>query len=187
VADSVDLPLDREFVETRKGQAQEQTYPAVQNHKGLPKSLFDLLRRACHRRGIGDAPVGRHRLAGPHRADFLGCIVADRKDEIELRRAGPRELVPTLAAKAIGRKMRKFQLFQRLGPHGSCWLATSAKRNEIRPTLPIQNGFGHDGPRGVSGAEKQNVVAVVQGGDHDYRPAAGLRARMKALANLSST
>jgi len=186
VADSVDLPLDGEFVETRKGQAQEQAYPAVKNHKGFPKGLFDLLRRACHRRRIGDAPVGRHRLAGPHRADFLGCVVTNSKDEIELRRARPRELAPILTAKAIGRKMHEFQLFQRFGPHGSCWLATSAKRNEIRPTLPIQNGFGHDGPRGVSGAEKQNVVAVL-GGSHDYRLAAGFRARMKALANLSST
>src|ERR1043166_703098 len=49
---------------------------------------------SLHRGRIGHAPVRRERLRWPHRAGLCGRRIADRKDEIDLRRLRPGELVP---------------------------------------------------------------------------------------------
>src|SRR5215475_9008298 len=59
----------------------------------------DLSRRAFGFGWIGNAPMHRHRLAGPHRTDLAGRVVADGEGKIERRRAGLRELVPRLRTK----------------------------------------------------------------------------------------
>ena len=105
MADAVDLFLDGEFIEARQWQAQEQTYPAVENHEGFSKGPFDLLWRTCYRRRIGHAPVGRHRLAGPHGANFPSRVIANGEDKIEGRSARPCELTPIFAAEALGREV----------------------------------------------------------------------------------
>jgi hypothetical protein len=57
---------------------------------------------ALHRCRIFDAPVRRHRLPGPNRAHFARRVITHREDKIEGRRARRRELIPTLAAQALG-------------------------------------------------------------------------------------
>jgi hypothetical protein len=47
--------------------------------------------------------VRRHRLARPDWTGFARGGVADREDEIQFRRAGAGELVPTLRPEAVGR------------------------------------------------------------------------------------
>ena len=71
----------------------------------------------CDGRGILDAPVRRHRLAGPDGASLAGGAVADREHEIHNRGAGIGELVPALRAKALGRVSERVQHLQREGIH----------------------------------------------------------------------
>jgi hypothetical protein len=51
-------------------------------------------RRALNLRRIGDAPMRRRRFARPERAEFASSVIADREDEIDLRRTGFGELLP---------------------------------------------------------------------------------------------
>src|SRR6202040_3521114 len=103
----------------------------------------------------------RHWLSGPNRADLFCRVVADRKDKVHLRCSGQRELVPSFAPQPGYRKFRGFDLANRRGMHGAFRLASGAKRSEIWETLSIQDGFGHDRPRRVPRAQKQNVVATL--------------------------
>jgi hypothetical protein len=48
--------------------------------------------------------MGGHRLAGPDRAGFLSCVVANSEHEIEFRRAGFGELLQSLGAEIRGGK-----------------------------------------------------------------------------------
>src|SRR5262249_14402135 len=63
-----------------------------------------LLVRAGHLGRVVDTPVGRHRLSWPERALLLRGVAAHREDEVEVRRAGLRELVPALAAQTSRRQ-----------------------------------------------------------------------------------
>jgi hypothetical protein len=38
--------------------------------------------------------------------------------------------------------------------HGAFGVASGAKRREVWRTLAIHDGLGHDGPRGISSAQK---------------------------------
>jgi len=58
-----------------------------------------------------------HRLSGPHRADLVRGVVANREYEVEFGRAGQREFVPSLTAQTAGRDMRRFELLQCFGAH----------------------------------------------------------------------
>ena len=82
--------------------------------EGIAECFFDLLFGSGDGCGIGNPPVRGHRLAGPHGADFIRGVVADREDEVDLGGVRPAELIPALAAIAGGRKMRLFQLSKRV-------------------------------------------------------------------------
>ena len=58
---------------------------AERRHEGA--LLFDV--SSFDRRRVFDAPMRRHRLAGPNRTCFARRAVADGEDEIHSRRAGP--------------------------------------------------------------------------------------------------
>ena len=49
--------------------------------------------------GIWNTPMGSHGLSWPYRADLLGRVIANRKDKVELGRAGQGEFIPGLAAR----------------------------------------------------------------------------------------
>ncbi len=72
--------------------------PAVEDDKGIGEGASNLFRRSFDSGGVGNAPMGRHRLAGPLRALLIGCVVAYGEDKIQVRGAGRSELVPRLAA-----------------------------------------------------------------------------------------
>ncbi len=63
--DLVNLLLDRQVVEAGNRQAQKQANPAIQCHESLAISTLDLVGRTLDRGRIGNAPMRRHRLAGP--------------------------------------------------------------------------------------------------------------------------
>ena len=70
------------------GRLRRRADTAVEHEVGVAEGFFDLLRRACDGGGVGDSPVGSHRLAGPDGADFFGGVVADGENKIEFGRAG---------------------------------------------------------------------------------------------------
>ena len=115
------------------------------------------LRRAFHRRRIFDAPVCRHRLAGPHRTDFLGRMVTDRKHEVEVRRTWRREFVPALGPKTLNRQMVLYQSRDSQRMHRTTWVTAAAECMEPPLAVMTQQHLRHNAARRVAGAEKQDV------------------------------
>ena len=112
-----------------------------------------------------------HGLAGPVGAGFLGRVVADGEDEVHLGRGGCGELVPGFAAQAGGGYVRKVKLVQRLGPDRAGGMAAGTVGSKNAPALAIQDGLSQNGPRGVPGAEKEDVVVVGHDGAPTSAPA----------------
>src|SRR6266568_4884234 len=75
-----------------------------------------LLRRIPHCCWICDAPMSRQWLSGPNRAHFLGGVIADGEDKIELGRVLLSKFIPTLAAKTVPGHMGSFELSERFRP-----------------------------------------------------------------------
>ena len=105
-----------------------------------------------------DTPVGRHRPAGPYRASLVGGLVAYREHEIQMRRIGPRKLVPVLAAQAFGADPVALQQLKRAGADLPCRLAAGTEGPEAALADFVQDGFGEDAAGRVAGAEKKHVV-----------------------------
>src|SRR5690606_14888242 len=95
--------LQRAGIEAVDRQGEHQLDPPLQHERGVQECLRLLLGRAFLRGGIGDSPMGRHRLTRPDRARFAGSVVADGENEVEVGRPGAGEFLPALAAKALGR------------------------------------------------------------------------------------
>src|SRR5579862_6252168 len=98
--------------------------------------------------------MGRHRLAGPDRADFLGGVVADGEDEVHLRSAGAGEFLPAFASQPRGGYVRALQLLYRLGMHESGRMAAGAVSRGIGTAPVVENCFREDRARGIPGAEE---------------------------------
>src|SRR5213075_1604267 len=108
--------------------------------------------------GIGNAPMGGHGLARPYRTDLAGRVVANRDDEIELWGARLGELVPILAAQAVGRHPVLLQQLQRERIHSARGMRASTESAEATSTHLAQEGHRHAATGGVPGAEEQDVV-----------------------------
>jgi hypothetical protein len=114
--------------------------------------------------GIGNEPMRRHRLAGPDRAGFLCGVVAEREDEVHFGRTRFCEFVPTFAAQAFSGQMGGFELTQGSGMNESRRVASCTVRGVRGLSFLAEDGFGHDGARGISGAEEEDVITVGHGG-----------------------
>src|ERR1700675_990972 len=97
-SDIVDFFLERETVNAGESKAEKQTDSALEHKKSLSEGPFHLRFRAPHRCRIGHTPMGSHGLARPHRADFIGCIVTDRKNNIELLSIGSLKSLPAFTS-----------------------------------------------------------------------------------------
>ncbi len=109
--------LERDVIEFGDRHRQQEFDAALQGQSNFMHRLLFALIGTLDVGRIGHAPVRRHRLAGPHRAHFASGLVADREDEIQRRRARLGELIPALAAIAVGRQMPARQLTQRERVH----------------------------------------------------------------------
>ena len=118
----------------------------------------DFFRRSLDGGWIGHAPVRRHWLSRPDGTDFIRRVVADRKDEVKLRRVRFGELIPGFAAKTCGAQIRRLDLLKCLRANDTRWMASGAVGGEVRTAFPIHDRFGHDRAGRVAGAEKQDVV-----------------------------
>jgi hypothetical protein len=137
LADPVDFFLDRERIETLKGQGEEETDSAVEHNEGVAKCPFNLFRRSRHQRRVRHTPMRGRRLTRPDGAHFLHGVVADRKNEVQLRRPGSGKFAPILAPQTLCRKMRDFELTQCLGSRRTGWTTARTIGRERRLTLPI--------------------------------------------------
>ena len=107
---------------------------------------------------IGNPPVGGHRLSRPERALLLCGVIADREDEIKLRRVGRGEFIPRLAAQPLDGHSRHFNLAQGLRARSPRGMAARAVSSEPSFSPVVENRLGHDRPRRITGAEKKHIV-----------------------------
>ena len=138
MADVIDFSLDRQLVQTRKGQAQEQADSSFELEVGIAKGMFDLLWRTFQCGGIGNAPMRRHGLPRPDGTRFLRRIVANGEDKIHLWGSRLCELFPALAAQAPSRQVRHFDQFQRFRPHDSRRVTSRTVTCEKGLPLPLR-------------------------------------------------
>ena len=108
-------------------------------------------------RRVVDAPMSSNRVARPVRTDLAGRVVADGEHEVERRRAGRSELVPALAAEALGRQAVLPQQFEGERVDSPGRMAARAVRDEATPAEVVHHGLGQDRPRGIAGAQKQHM------------------------------
>src|SRR5215472_17058414 len=120
------------MVERLQGKIKKQTDPAVEHKKCIAERFLNLLGRARNGGGVGHAPMRRHRLAGPDRADFFGRVVADREYEIELGCSRLCKLIPALASHSRCGNVGRLKLAQSFGPYLARWIASGAVSGEGR-------------------------------------------------------
>src|SRR4029453_3353429 len=99
-ADLLEPPLQVQLIETLDRQRRENADALRQHSVGIPECEADLRCGALSLGRIGNAPVCRHRVAGPPRAGLATRVVADGENKIERGRARLCKLVPRLRAKA---------------------------------------------------------------------------------------
>src|SRR5690349_14776185 len=83
LADRVQPALERELVQARDRQAGEDLDARVEVAVDALEVGEGLLLAADERGRVLDAPMRRHRLPRPDRADLVRRVVADREHEIE--------------------------------------------------------------------------------------------------------
>src|SRR5271168_3650132 len=153
-ADFIDFPFDRQPIERFEPQAGEQLDAGFERVKRDAEGSVLLGFRAFASRRIRHAPMRRHRVTGPDRADLAGGLVADGKDEVHLRGARLGEFVPTLTAQPARIEMSLFKKVERQGVNGAPGKAAgSIPLEPSSPPMREQN-LGHDASRRVSRAEK---------------------------------
>ena len=204
-ADVVDGFLNGQFTEAGERETEEKADAAVEKQERFAKRTLDAFGWAFYRGGIGNAPMRGHGLAGPDGADFTRGVIADGEDKIEFGRAGLRKFIPILAAQTGDRQASEFELPERERMDAASRMASRAVGRKSGSALFVENRLRHDRARGITGTEKEHAILRVRGRHQLFAGAgvqqvgaqqdaefaafciAGLRARIKALANLPST
>src|SRR5262249_18735955 len=156
-ADPLEPPLQAQPIEAADRQGRENADALMQHPVRILERKRDLGRGAFGFGRIGNAPMRRHRLAGPHRTDFARRVVADGEGEIERRRAGLGELIPRLRTKARRVVAEALQELDCVRVYFALRLAARTVGMEFTGAELVQDGLGHDRARRVAGAQEQNV------------------------------
>ena len=152
--------LQRQLVDRVHRQADEDRDAVVEHAVGIGEGEMLLGLGAFHGGRVRHAPMRRHRLARPDRAGFVRRVVADREDEIHLGRARSREFVPALRAGEGGIVVEALQKLECIGMHLAFGMRAGRKRLEPAGADPVEDRFGDNGSRRISGAQKQDVENV---------------------------
>src|ERR1051326_4958235 len=99
--------------------------------------------------------MGCHRLARPYRAHFARSLIANRKDEIEIRCAGCGEFIPGLGPQIVRPKVRFFQHRYRQGIHRPRRVTACAECAEASLSPMLHEPLRHNAARGIAGAKKK--------------------------------
>lgn len=157
-ADVIEPALEGEAVEAGERQCEEKTDAAVEEEEGIAEGCGNVTGGVANRAGVGNTPVGSHRLTGPNRTNFFGGVITKSKDEIQFGSAGLGEFIPAFAAEVVGWEFGRFQLPKRTRIHKARGMAACAVSGENGLPFVLQNGFGHDGARRIARTKKQQVV-----------------------------
>src|SRR5437899_4594825 len=99
-ADLLEPALQAQPIEAADRQRRENPNALMQHPVRILERKRDLSRGAFGFGWMGNAPMRRHRLAGPNRNDFARSVVAAVEGKMERRRAGLGEIIPRLRTKA---------------------------------------------------------------------------------------
>src|SRR5262245_47680607 len=165
-ADLLEPLLQAQPIEAADRQRRENANALMQHSVRILERERDLSRGAFGLGWIGNAPMRRHRLAGPHRTGLARGVVADGEGKIERRRAGLGELVPRLRTKARRVVAEALQELDRVRVHSALRLAARTVGTEFTGAELVHDGLGHDRARRVAGAQKQDVERM----GHRYLP-----------------
>lgn len=190
--DVVEFLLQGKPVNGRMRKTEKQADSPIQQEKRITERPLYFFRSTANGCRIRNTPMRRHRLPGPHRTDLVRGVVTNCENEVKLRGPRCRKLVPTLAPKPRCRNACDFKLVQCFRAYPSRRMASRAVSRELRSALEVHDPFGHDRPRRIARAQKQNVVMRLHlansqsqqlGPQHSF----GFTARTKALMILPST
>ena len=110
-----------------------------------------------------DAPMRRHRLAGPDRTCFARGVVANGEHEIHRGRARAGEFLPALRAHVVDGIAGFGEDAQRHRMHGAFRRAAGRKAAEAAGAILAQDRLREDRARRVAGAEEEDVVGIRHG------------------------
>src|ERR1019366_7608169 len=156
--DAIHFFFQREAIEGRQRKSEKETDSPVENKERVAEGALDFGGVSVNGGGIGNSPVRGHGLSRPQRAGFLGGVVANREDEVQLGSAGSPEFVPALTTQAGCGHASQLKLFQPFGTNRPRGMTSCAVGREHRLSFVVEDRFGHDGTRRVSRAKEQNVV-----------------------------
>src|SRR5262249_5040664 len=139
VADLPEPLLKAELIEASHRQSRENSNALMEHPVRILECKGNLGRRAFRFGWIGNAPMGRHRLAGPHRTDFARRVVADGEGKIERRRAWLGELIPRLRTKARRVIAETLQELDGVRVHSALRVTTRTVSTEFTCTQLVQD------------------------------------------------
>jgi hypothetical protein len=138
-------------------------------------SIFEIAQR-CNERGfllyfralgfgrVFNAPMRRHRLAGPYRAGLASGVVANRENEIHHGCIGACEFLPTLRTQIIDRVIENLENLDRKRIDCPLRLAAGGEGAEVAAAVFAQDRFRKNRTGAVSGAQEENVVDALRHG-----------------------
>src|SRR5271157_3684522 len=145
--DAIDFFFQRQAIERCQRKREKKTDPPVENEERVAKSAVDFGGVSVNGGRVGNSPVRGHGLSRPQWTGFLGGIVANREDKMQVGSAGARKFIPTLTAQA-GRRYASFlNLLQRFGTNRPRGMTPGAVGREGRLALVVEDRLGHDGTR----------------------------------------
>src|SRR5687767_2189220 len=162
LSNGIEPLLQRQTSQLVHWQARKQLNPASQHEERVTKRTAPLGVGRRDRRRVRDAPMRGHRLARPKGTPLRRGLVTYGEDEMQWRRIRFSELVPTLASQPFGRHVMLLQDLEREGIDGALRMTSRAERPKLTPgdAGMIGERLRHDRPRGVAGAEEQDVQRV---------------------------
>src|ERR1035438_3294532 len=93
LSDTIYFFFQREAIQCRQRKRKKKTDAPVKNKKRFAKGAVDFGGVSVNRGWVGHSPVRCHGLSRPQRARFLGGVVANREDEMQIGSAGAPERV----------------------------------------------------------------------------------------------
>jgi hypothetical protein len=104
--------LYAQLIELVERKTREESNPGIELEVGSLESTELDLFGPDHRGWVQDAPMSRHGLAWPDRADLACGLVAHGEDEVQRGAVRPSEFVPALRPEAIQLEVVSLQDFE---------------------------------------------------------------------------
>src|SRR5580704_2880830 len=161
LADFLDPLLESETVERFDSQARENLDAIFQLAIDTEKEATLLIVGADEGRRIGDSPVRGDWLARPKWALLGSGLIADGENEVERNAIRRGEFVPAFRPQAFRFVIQLFQQLERQWMDRALGMTPRAEGFELPLAPSIDGALRHYAARGISGAEKQDIVFAI--------------------------